>query len=244
MRKTLGEITHNCRIKVYPDGSRVLLCASAAVFREAGYERADKWDKEPRGSRGGGDIERSKRRARSAVKDLALSNEFRYFVTLTLDQRNVNRYDVAEVTKRLNTWLDNQVRRRGLAYVLVAERHKDGAVHFHGFFNGALPVLDSGTLDTGSGKPKRPRSEAQRAAWLADGARVVYNLPAWSLGFSTAVELYGERRKAVGYVCKYITKAVEKVGGRWYYSGGSPTRSMPNFAPLIPSACTLPPTSA
>lgn len=23
------------------------------------------------------------------------------------------------------------------------------------------------------------------------------------------------------YICKYITKADEKIGGRWYYSGGS-----------------------
>lgn len=49
----------------------------------------------------------------------------------------------------------------------------------------------------------------------------MYNLPGWTLGFTTAIELYGERRKAVGYVCKYITKAEEKVGGRWYYSGGA-----------------------
>ena len=42
----------------------------------------------------------------------------------------------------------------------------------------------------------------------------------WKLGFSTAIELYGEYRSAVGYVCKYISKAQEKIGGRWYYSGG------------------------
>lgn len=34
------------------------------------------------------------------------------------------------------------------------------------------------------------------------------------------MRLYGDRAAAVGYVCKYITKAPAKVGGRWYYSGG------------------------
>lgn len=90
----------------------------------------------------------------------------------------VDRYDASAVTRKLNSWLDNQVRRKGLAYVLVAERHKDGAVHFHGFFNDALPVVDSGTLSIGGGKPRKPRSARERARWLEQGAHVVYNLPA------------------------------------------------------------------
>lgn len=166
-------------------------------------------------------LARAKRRARAAVHDLALSNDFRYFVTLTLDPEKINRYDEKEVTRKLNTWLDNNVRRRGLAYVLVAERHKDGAIHFHGFFNDALSVVDSGTVvPPGGGKPRKPRSARQRALWLSEGGHVVYNLPRWSWGFTTAIELYGERTAAVGYVCKYIAKEQEKVGGRWYYSGG------------------------
>lgn len=225
MSKTLCDITHNCRIKSYPDGSREIMCADAPIFRESGWELSDKWDREPRPQvvaiDPSGNLDRAKRRARSAVADIALSNDFRYFVTLTLDGSKVNRYDPAEVTRRLNGWLDNHVRRDGLAYVLVPELHKDGAIHFHGFFNGALAAVDSGTLDTGTGKPKKPRSAAQRAQWLSDGAHVVYNLPAWTLGFTTAIELYGTRRAAVGYVCKYVTKAQTKVGGRWYYSGGA-----------------------
>ena len=84
--------------------------------------------------------------------------------TLTLDPARVNRYDVREVTRHLNHWLDNQVRRKGLAYVLVPERHKDGAIHFHGFFNDALEARDSGTVSLpGQKAPRRPRSARQRA---------------------------------------------------------------------------------
>ena len=165
--------------------------------------------------------ERSKRRARSAVYDLARSTEFRYFVTLTCSPEKVDRLDDAAVFAKLHNWLDNEVRRKGLAYVVVPEYHKAGGLHFHGFFNGALPALDSGTISLpGVKRPRRPRSEAERRRWLADGGHVVYNLPDWSLGFSTAIELYGARSAAVGYVCKYITKAERKIGGRWYYSGG------------------------
>ena len=223
--KALGEISFTARVKYYPDGSRELLVSDRAVFRASGWEAAG-W--KPKGRPPGrakadpeGEV-RAQRRARARVRDLALCNPFRWFVTLTLDKNRVDRYDMDQVTPRLNAWLSNQVQRRGLAYVLVPERHKDGAIHFHGLFNDALEAVDSGTLSIpGVKKPRRPRSAAQRAAWLAEGAHPVYNLPGWSLGFTTAIELYGDYRRAVGYVCKYIGKQGEKPGGRWYYSGGS-----------------------
>lgn len=177
---------------------------------------------------------RAQRRAKNAVRDLALSNDFQYFVTLTLDRTKVDRYDIRAITKKLRTWADNAVRRRGLKYVLVPELHKDGAVHFHGFFNSALPAVDSGTLSNG-GKPRRPRSDRERASLISQGWHVVYNLPAWPLGFSTAIELYGDKRQAVAYVLKYITKAAEtsgKVGGRWYYSGGDLARPAVTYDPI------------
>ena len=36
----------------------------------------------------------------------------------------------------------------------------------------------------------------------------------------------------MGYVCKYITKAQEKIGGRWYYSGGELNRPRVEFLDL------------
>lgn len=181
--------------------------------------------------RAAANLARAKRRAKAAVRDLALSNDFRFFVTLTLDPGKVDRYNEKEVTRKLNIWLDNAVRRQGLKYVLVAERHKDGAIHFHGFFNDVLETVDSGTIIRAEGgKPRKPRGARQRAAWLAEGGHVVYNLPRWSWGFTTAIELYGQRRAAVGYVCKYIAKEQEKVGGRWYYSGGALRRPEVTFA--------------
>ena len=165
--------------------------------------------------------QRAARRARAEVRDIALCTPFSQFVTLTLSPDAIDRYDMVAITKKLNAWLSNQVQRRGLAYVLVPERHKDGAIHFHGLFNDALERTDSGTMiPPEGGKPRKPRSKAQREAWLAAGGRVVWNLPGWTLGFTTALDLVGEYSRAVGYVCKYIGKQGEKPGGRWYYSGG------------------------
>ena len=227
--KILGEITHNTRTKTYPDGTQIVTVADRPIFREPGWEIADEWEKGPRTlskklDRDGEaeDRERARRRARAAVADLGRANAFRYFVTLTLDKSRVDRYDDAITDKQLRRWLSHQVQRRGLVYVLVPERHKDGGLHFHGLFNDALELIDSGTVKPPQGgKPRRPRSAAERRAWLENGGQIVYNIPGWGLGFSTALELQGDYRKAVAYVCKYIGKDSEKIGGRWYFSGGN-----------------------
>lgn len=234
-RKMLSDITHNVRVKIYPDGYKIGLCASAPIFRESGWEIADQWETESREAGqmrdGVANLARSKRRARSAVFDLAYSNPFRFFVTLTLDQSKVDRYDIHAITQKLNRWLDNRVRRDGLAYILVPELHKDGAVHYHGFFSDAISAVDSGVLSPpDGGRPRKPRSNVQRSKMIKDGWHVVYNLPSWPFGFTTALELYGDRRSAAGYVCKYITKSAGKVGGRWYYSGGALLRPCIQFS--------------
>lgn len=238
---TFGQVTFTGRTKIYPDGSQEIMACSKPIFRTSGWEEQRKKPKgrKARKGEGAGDPQRAVRRARSQVRDIALCNPMAYFVTLTLDKDKVDRYDMGAITRKLNAWLSNQVQRRGLKYVLVPERHKDGAVHFHGFFNNALEVVDSGTLvPPGGGKPRKPRTKAQKADWLAHGGHIVYNLPGWSLGFTTAIELYGAYDSAVAYVCKYIGKEMGapngppeaelepggKIGGRWYYSGGDLAR--------------------
>lgn len=187
----------------FPGGESDLI-VTAGTFK-VGVERPLEARPGPRqaGKKADGeDALRSMRRARAQLRRLALSNEFEYFVTLTLDAARVDRYDVKAITKKLNSWADNMVRRRGLRYILVPERHKDGAIHFHGFMAGeGLEVLESGHRDkTGA---------------------MMFNLPQWKLGFSTAIRLRGEYSRAVSYVCKYIGKQDgERPMGRWYYSGG------------------------
>lgn len=203
------EISHNGLIYQYPDGSCDILCASAPIFREPGWEASWREDQakpvpsaREKGKKSeGADMERSMRRARAKLRRLALANEFEYFVTLTLDPAKIDRYDSKAVIKALGQWADNMVRRHGLRYILVPERHKDGALHFHGFMAG-----------------RGLKAEDSAVEW--DG-RPVYNLPQWTLGFTTAQRLYGDYHAAVGYCCKYIGKQGERPAGRWYYSGGA-----------------------
>ena len=148
------------------------------------------------------------------MRRLALANQFRWLVTLTLDPKKIDRYDAGEVVKKLSQWCSNQVKRKGLRYILVPERHKDGALHFHGFFNDAVEAVASGHRSK-SGQP-------------------IYNLPGWDLGFTAAIEVYGNYPAAVAYVCKYIGKDGEKPAGRWYYSGGDLREPDVTYAEISP----------
>lgn len=207
------DIGGNAIVYTYPTGDVDIICAAERMFAPPGWEAAEDFSrtgreaprpaKREKGVKSeGDDMLRSMRRARAQLRRLALANSFDYFVTLTLDPERIDRYDPASVTKALNQWCNNMVKRHGLRYVLVPEQHKDGAFHFHGFMGGAgLIAADSGVQ------------------W--DG-RPVYNLPQWSLGFTTAQRLYGTYSAAVGYCCKYIGKQQgQRPLGRWYYSGGA-----------------------
>lgn len=151
---------------------------------------------------------RAQQRAKKNVFDLAMCNpDLNLFVTLTLDGSQIDRYNYDAIIRKLNQWLDNRVRRNGLKYVLVAEYHKDKAIHFHALFNDVLEKVDSGHKTKSDGHLK-----------------TVYNLPCWTLGYTTAIYTTGERAKVCNYITKYITKSENKVGGRWYYSGGKLSR--------------------
>lgn len=224
--RTEGEIGKTCRIKLYPDGSCEVMAAEKPVFRVDGWEAEDESLSHKRDSIPTPEaLERSRRRAISRIKDYALCSDFEWFVTLTLDKDKIDRYDYDGAVRKLGIYCSNRVQRHGLRYVIVTEKHNDGALHFHGFFAG-LPLGDfipSGTYTGGpvKGKPRRPRTPGELARWTEAGAREVYNLKSWKLGFTTAVLLDRDYRAAITYVSKYIRKSPEKIGGRWYLSGGA-----------------------
>lgn len=240
VHKPVESVKHSAKAYIYPCGVVDILASTSPDFREKGWEASNDWGKLPvllsadheqsecsaeKEEKSAAatieDMQRSMRRARAKVRRIALANDFKYFVTLTLDPEKVDSHDGAAVVKKLNAWCSNAVQRHGLRYILVPERHKKGGIHFHGFFNDAFDAVDSGTIRLPWAKrPRKPKSAAERAEWLAAGGQIVYNLPGWSLGFTTAMELYGNYPAAVAYVCKYIGKDGTKPAGRWYYSGG------------------------
>ena len=198
----------NAKVYLYPDGhGRVVYCEGGFGGSHATQKRVKALEDKD-GGQGG------QKRAKTKLRDLCRCNRFDLFFTLTLDQQRVDRYSYSEVYRKLRVWLDNRVRRRGLKYVLVAEHHKDGAIHFHGLCTDVLRREDSGHKDS--------------------RGRVVWHLPEWTLGYTTAVLLDGDYARVCSYISKYITKGSDRVGGRWYYSGGVLLR------PEVSDACLDP----
>lgn len=155
--------------------------------------------------------EQSRRRAYRNVFDYAACNDdvFDLFVTITLDKECIDRYDIKQIYPKFKAFLSNHVQRNGLAYVIVPEYHKDGAIHFHGLINSsAVKLKDSGKRYWKRNTP-------------CYGQRI-YNVTDWKFGFTTAVKLKGDYTNVCKYITKYVMKQAEggMIGGRYYYHGG------------------------
>ena len=136
------------------------------------------------------DTERSKEvsnnRAKQKIYELARSNHWEYFLTLTFKE---NRYNYELLTKKLSMWLNNVKKNYSpeMKYIFVPELHKDGALHFHGIVSeiGSLPLVDSGHKDK--------------------SGNTIYNIDCYKMGFTTATKVADSGRVA-SYMTKYITK--------------------------------------
>lgn len=133
--------------------------------------------------------ESSVSRTKNSIYQLARSERWEYFITLTFDPKVVNSLDYDAVVKKLCSWLSNIKKRvaPALAYVIVPELHKSGRFHFHGLIKNT-----QGLIMTDSGY--RTQQDA-----------VIYNISSYNLGFSTATKII-DSAKACGYFTKYITK--------------------------------------
>jgi len=231
------EALYNFRVKLYPDEGGIFrpvegMACSHFIFNPDGFESdfilssSRPTVPTPEEEK----IDRSRRRAKAKLNDLIMCNDFKYFVTLTLSPEAVaDRTNYAEVIKKLNHFLGNRVRRKGLTYIGVAERHKLGGVHFHFLTNGVLSLEHSGTYLVDGHKKPLKESTVIRLGVDPDSCRVVYNVSDWRIGFSTAIEVDGNRQALANYIGKYLTKG-EKVGGRWYLSGGDLVKPMYKYS--------------
>lgn len=195
------DVKHNVKVSFYPDGNHKVVISSRPIFLEDGYEKA--WDEKkiPKPQNPDGEVrDDSVRRAMQKVYDISRLSQFTHFITWTLDKNHIDRYNASEVSKKLKKFLDNMVQRKKLRYLIIPEFHKDGAIHMHGLIAGDMIYVNSG---------KKTKS----------GQRI-YNMPQWTLGYSTAIELDGNVEAVSRYITKYISKDFRKIFGNFYYAGG------------------------
>lgn len=156
-------------------------------------------------------------RARAVIFELALTNKWEWFVTLTLDPQKYNRTDLKKFHKDLSQFIRNYRARQGVnvKYLLIPEQHKDGAWHMHGLFM-ELPESKLRLLTLEEKLPRYIRYKL-----LSD--QPVYEWEAYrkKFGFND-IEPIRNIEATSKYVTKYVTKAfnnnVIESGGHLYYA--------------------------
>lgn len=151
---------------------------------------------------------RSARRSKNMVYDIAKSNNWEWFVTLTFNPEKVDSFNYDEVSTRLSQWLKNMRKKcPKMKYLVVPEKHPtSGRFHFHGLFAhcNEIEFVDSGHKDK--------------------QGRCVYNMGKYKLGFTTAVKIdtgLDSAKKITSYIAKYISKELcdlTKGKKRYWYS--------------------------
>lgn len=183
---------YNVRVKTYPDGHKQYFYSENKMFR---------WDDVPEEWRPqkikrkfsppkDGRYSRSLRRAVNEVYDIARSNHFDWFITLTLSPESVDRTNYDECAAAI-VLFTKRLRRNGNQYVIVPELHHDGrSYHFHGLVQGDLDLTH----------------------WRGE----VYNLNNFEFGYTTAMRIQDPNRVAT-YIAKYLTKDISVPKGRKCY---------------------------
>lgn len=130
-------------------------------------------------------------RAKNNIYYIARSNVWEWFVTLTLDKNKIDRYDYELLSRKVRKWFEHLRERKApdIYYLIVPERHKDGAWHFHALIGGStgLDFVESGHVDK--------------------SGNMIYNFENWKFGFSTATRVQDTARVS-SYIAKYVTKTL------------------------------------
>lgn len=157
-------------------------------------------------------LEKSINRTKTKISDYILCNNFTHFITFTFDPKNSkvkteeNRKDLLKMSKLLMTWINseqiNHFRRHGqrFKYLIVPERHKNNAWHFHAVFEDYKNEIEDFyssknkylTVDEIRSKNKKPKNERGF-------------LPRYNLGRSEIAPIK-DKTKMSNYIKKYITK--------------------------------------
>lgn len=172
----------------------------------------------------------SVKRSLSRVYDIIMLNQWDYFFTGTLGDTAFDPTNAKTALQPLQTWLKHMVSRYGLKYILIAELQPiSRRIHFHGFTNDVLKVVDSGRRLYKSPKDEKAK-KYDLTYFYKNGLDpadypTVYNLPQWKFGFTTAIKTYNGSFGCYKYITKYITKESKKIFGRYYWSSRNLRRS-------------------
>lgn len=142
-------------------------------------------------------------RAKSVIYQVAVCNDWEYFVTFTIDPEKFDRYDFRPFYKAFAQWIRDYRKKYGckIEYLLVPEQHKDGAWHIHGLMRG-MPQDHLSKFIHGIHPEK-----------LVQGNYLNWGRAGAKFGFCS-LDSVRDPVKVAGYVTKYITKELLETNTR------------------------------
>lgn len=174
------------------------------MIRRPGYEAIDGEDRQRHKKNTAGNeskLEASLSRTKSTIFELALCNDWEWFVTLTLNPEYHDRKDLKNYKSKLSTWIKNynRIHKSNIKYLLIPENHKDGSWHMHGLMQG-LPKEELHEFTEQEKLPLKMLIE------IAKGHRL-YNWPAYVKAFGyISISKIINMESVSTYITKYITK--------------------------------------
>jgi hypothetical protein len=141
-------------------------------------------------------------RAKREIIDLALSNNWDYMLTQTINPEKTDRYNY-ELNKQILLKKLEKFKERydhNLKYIIIPELHKDKAIHFHGLLKFNVPDKHIEYIKN------------------RNGAEIYKHKLLEKMGFNELVKIYNHQEFIAYYISKYITKSIgQKITQKRYY---------------------------
>lgn len=184
------------------------------VIRRKGLEGI--WKHTPKGSKNDEKLLSNLVRTKSTIYELSMCNEWDFFCTFTLDKTKYDRFNLSKFRNDFTRHIRKlrEKHKCDIDYLLIPERHKDGAWHMHGFIKG-LPALELRIFTLEEKLPK----------YITDKLKDNIGVYEWvtyrkKFGFCD-LEKIRDKNKCSSYVTKYITKdllnSVKELNHKTYY---------------------------
>lgn len=202
-----GIFHDTCNLYCY--GDLIKAVYFSAPHKVSGYEERGKTPSRGEKTKNSANVETGERfkqsvaRAKRRIFELAICNEFQFFCTFTQDEKKRDRFDLKEFRKDFAQFVRNLNRGRTedekIKYLLIPEKHKNGAWHMHGLLKG-LTDKDLRKFSLEETLPYRIRNAIK-------SGETVYNWETYSrkFGYFTCTEI-----KNLSACSRYITKYVTK----------------------------------
>lgn len=151
-------------------------------------------------------------RTKRNIREICLSNDFEFFATFTVDSKNADRFSLDECQSLIRKRLRHYQHKisKDFKYILITEKHKNGAFHFHGMMKGL-----------------------RQSDFYINKNGFLSNKLFDKVGFNSFCKIDGNYSRCCNYILKYISKDCIKNSSNQIYFCSRGLRKADKFDVII-----------